>query len=351
MHFGLYINPQTPGPADDYSIMRDILRECELAEELGFSGVWLTEHHFTNYNAYADPVVLSAALSQRLRRVRIGYSIAILPLHHPVRFAIQTSLVDNLCEGRLIVGIAPGNGPLEFEGFGVPLDERNEMTEEAIDLLLTAWTAGPEGFDHAGRYYRAKAERIIPRPFQQPHPLLMRAVVSQASTERWARRGFPAFLGRYTHAEPRKWLTFYRDVMAAAGHDEPTIARAMRWTGILKFVFVADSDDQAIEESREHIEVYLAKSALANAGDFKLPDDIDESEVAGWMANAAIIGSPKTVAERIAPYWEAGMQHLLLWPRFGHMPHQLVVRNLTMLAEHVLPQFAGQPGGAAVPAL
>ncbi|MCL6649975.1 MAG: LLM class flavin-dependent oxidoreductase [Chloroflexi bacterium] len=345
MHFGCYVNPQTPGPEHDYIITRDALRECELAEELGFSGVWLTEHHFTDYNSYADPVVLSAALSQRLRRVRIGYSIAILPLHHPIRFAIQTALVDNLCEGRLIVGIAPGNGPLEFEGFGVPLNERNEMTEEAIDLLLAAWTAGPDGFEHHGRYYHARAARIIPRPFQQPHPLLIRAVVSQASTERWARRGFPAFLGRYTHGEPRRWLTFYRQVMEAAGHPEHIIARAMHWTGILKFLFLAETDDQAIEESRPHIEVYLAKSALANAGDFKLPDDISEEEIDSWMGNAAIIGSPKTVCERIQPYWEAGMQHMLVWPRFGHMPHHQVLRTMRLFMEQVAPEFASQPVG------
>ncbi|MFN8534733.1 MAG: LLM class flavin-dependent oxidoreductase [Dehalococcoidia bacterium] len=345
MHFGLYVNPQTPGADDDYTVIRDVIAQCELGESLGYSGVWLTEHHFTDYNAYADPVVLSAALAQRLKKVHIGYSIAILPLHHPVRFAIQTSLVDNLCDGRLIVGIAPGNGPLEFEGFGANLDERNDMTEEAIDLMLAAWNAGPDGFEHHGHYYDAKAARIIPAPFQRPHPLLMRAVVSQASTDRWARRGFPAFLGRYSHSEPKKWLTHYREVMTEAGHSESTIERAMHWTGILKFIYVAESDDQAYEESREHVELYLAKSALANAGDFKLPEDIDESEIDTWMGNAAIVGSPKTVAERIQPYWEAGMQHLLLWPRFGHMPHRLVVKNMTTFMEQVAPEFAGRPPG------
>jgi alkanesulfonate monooxygenase SsuD/methylene tetrahydromethanopterin reductase-like flavin-dependent oxidoreductase (luciferase family) len=218
MHFGLYINPQTLGREHDYQVIQDILKECEYGEQLGFSGVWLTEHHFTGYNAYADPVVLSAALAQRLKKARIGYSIAILPLHHPLRFAIQTSLVDNLCDGRLIVGIAPGNGPLEFEGFGAPLDERNEMTEEGIELMLAAWKGGENGFEHHGKYYNVKADRLIPAPFQRPHPMLMRAVVSQASTECWARRGFPAFLGRYSHTEPKKWLDFYRETMVSAGH-------------------------------------------------------------------------------------------------------------------------------------
>jgi alkanesulfonate monooxygenase SsuD/methylene tetrahydromethanopterin reductase-like flavin-dependent oxidoreductase (luciferase family) len=340
MHFGLYINPQTPGPDVDYSVTQDVIRECEEAERLGFSGVWLTEHHFTGYNSYADPVVLSAALSQRLKKVRIGYSIAILPLHHPIRFAIQTSLVDNLSDGRLIVGIAPGNGPLEFDGFGTPLDERNAMTEEAIDVMLKAWTAGPDGFEHHGHYYNVKADRIIPRPFQQPYPLLMRAVVSQASTDRWAQRGFPAFLGRYSHADPEFWIAHYRQVLEEAGHPVPVVERAMRWTGILKYLFIADSDDQAIAESREHVAMYLAKSALANAGDFKLPEDVEESQIDSWLSNAAIIGSPKSVAERIQPYYDAGMQHMILWCRFGHMPHQLVTRTMRMFAEQVMPQFA-----------
>jgi alkanesulfonate monooxygenase SsuD/methylene tetrahydromethanopterin reductase-like flavin-dependent oxidoreductase (luciferase family) len=114
----------------------------------------------------------------------------------------------------------------------------------------------------------------------------------------------------------------------------------MRWTGILKFIFVADSYDQAVAESFEHVKMYLAKAAYANAAEYTSPDDVGEVRIEEWMKNAAIVGSVQTVCDRLQPFWEAGTQHILAWLRFGHMPHWLVTRNMRIFMEKVVPQFA-----------
>ena len=86
--------------------------------------VWLTEHHFDGAVAYADPVVFAAAVAARTNRIRIGFAVVEMALHHPVRLAAQTALLDNLSRGRLIMGTGRGSAFNEYEyiGFGQSME-------------------------------------------------------------------------------------------------------------------------------------------------------------------------------------------------------------------------------------
>ena len=118
--------------------------------------VWLTEHHFDGAVAYADPVVFGAAVAMRTRRVKIGFAVVEMALHHPVRLAAQTALLDNLSHGRLIMGTGRGSAYNEYEyfGFGLTLEEGREMLPEAEELLVKAWTG--EDVDHQGRFWNSR---------------------------------------------------------------------------------------------------------------------------------------------------------------------------------------------------
>ena len=78
MRYGIYLNPQTPGRADDTRILNEVLGQVDYAAARGFDSVWLTEHHFTGYNVYSDPLLLAAAISvlkalaTRTKRVERG---------------------------------------------------------------------------------------------------------------------------------------------------------------------------------------------------------------------------------------------------------------------------------------
>src|SRR5687767_10844625 len=140
MKFGTYFFFQAPPGHAHADIIRRELAQMEWSEELGFDAVWLTEHHFIDYGLSVDPATLAAAIAARTRRVRIGLAAAILPFHHPVRLAEQMALVDIISEGRLDVGIGRGNRPVEFAGYGVPQIENRERMEEALEILVRAWT-------------------------------------------------------------------------------------------------------------------------------------------------------------------------------------------------------------------
>ena len=126
MRIGLFMAPICRRPADDSATIDSTLAEAVLAEEIGLDAVWLTEHHFAGESVYADPVVFGAAIAARTTRVKIGFAVVEMALHHPVRLAVQTALLDNLSHGRLIVGTGRGSAfnHYEYAGFGANLGAR-----------------------------------------------------------------------------------------------------------------------------------------------------------------------------------------------------------------------------------
>ena len=109
----------------DHQVIENTLREVDLAEEIGLDAVWLTEHHFDGAVAYADPLVFGAAVAMRTKRVRIGFAVVELALHHPVRLAVQTALLDHLSRGRPYRRHRPGSAYNEYEylGFGTTMED------------------------------------------------------------------------------------------------------------------------------------------------------------------------------------------------------------------------------------
>ena len=98
-------------------------------------------------------MVFAAAVAAKTKRVRIGFAVVEMALHHPVRLAAQTALLDNLSNGRFIVGTGRGSAFNEFEyiGFGVQMAEAANSLKEAETLLLEAWLGIP--VDFKGEYW------------------------------------------------------------------------------------------------------------------------------------------------------------------------------------------------------
>ena len=92
MKFGWLTLAHSPSPAQDARAIFEQLEQATLAEEVGFDGVWLTEHNFTGESVYADPIPFAAALAMRTQRIRIGFAVIQMALRHPVRLATQLSL-------------------------------------------------------------------------------------------------------------------------------------------------------------------------------------------------------------------------------------------------------------------
>src|SRR5262245_46865148 len=221
-----------------------------LAEELGFDSVWLTEHHYADYGLASAPSVLLATLAARTSRVRLGIAVYVIPFHHPLRIAEETAMLDILSGGRLTVGLGRGNRPLEFYGHGVPREESRTRMEEAVDILLQAWTRDRVNF--SGKHWNIVDVPVFPKPITRPHPPLAFAVTSPESTIWAARRGFPILSSGLTNpvANSLAQRERYRAALVEHGHPQHTIDSLLGNWVVTKHVYVAPTDAEAAADAR-----------------------------------------------------------------------------------------------------
>ena len=164
--------------ASDREVIAQGFWEADFAERNGFDSVWIAEHHFSGFGLVGAPSVYAAAIAQRTRRIRIGYGVAVVPLHQPLRLAEEIAWVDQLSEGRVMAGFGPGFSAEEFAGFGVPLDERHARLAEGFDIIRRAFLEST----------------IRPHPYTKPHPPFYWACSSDESLWKAEEEGLPVLV-------------------------------------------------------------------------------------------------------------------------------------------------------------
>jgi alkanesulfonate monooxygenase SsuD/methylene tetrahydromethanopterin reductase-like flavin-dependent oxidoreductase (luciferase family) len=227
-----------PGSGRDFAdLYREMFRQAERAEELGFDSLWLTEHHFTDDGYLPSMIPMAAALAARTTRVTIGTYVLLAPFHHPVKLAEDTAVTDVISNGRLRLGLGLGYRPEEFEGFGIPRNERLGRTLETIEIMRRAWTG--ERFDFAGKYFNFRGVRVLPRPVSRPHPEILWGAAATKAIERAARMdlGFACVGGR-------REIGIYHDALKAQGKDPARFSVVSS-----RVVHIAPSVEQAWAEA------------------------------------------------------------------------------------------------------
>ncbi|MPZ99266.1 MAG: LLM class flavin-dependent oxidoreductase [Dehalococcoidia bacterium] len=216
MRFGLFGGPNR-GKRDDATAYREYVDLVAEAEDLGFFGVYLVEHHFTGRGQLSSSLSLLSHLAARTSTMRLGTAVVVLPWHNPVLLAEQAATVDVLSDGPLDLGIGRGYRDYEFRGFGIPMDSAQARADEAMAVIRLAWTA--EGrFAHHGEYWHFDDVVIEPAPVQRPHPPLWMGVGSPESIDRAAREGYGIFLDQVAAFEEQgARVARYRAAREAAG--------------------------------------------------------------------------------------------------------------------------------------
>ena len=343
MRFGSFVFSISADQDNDQQVIEQTLREIELAEEVGFDAVWLTEHHFDGAVAYADPVVFGAAVAARTKRVLIGFAVVEMALHHPVRLAVQTSLLDNLSNGRLIMGTGRGSAYNEYEyiGFGITLEEGREMLDEAEELLVKAWTE--DDVVHKGRYWDLSFPGLRPRPVQKPHPPIVRACISEESMVAMGQAGRPVLIGVQTLDTLRHRFGRYRAALEDSGLSEAQVENTLDQTWAQRGLFVCDSDQEGLEVVEAGLSRYKAHLLDArvrfNPGGAPPPLPGTPPPASEIVEHAFLAGTPATVPGKLEELRDTGVRNMLLNPNVGQIPAKQVERSLRLFGEKVLPKF------------
>ena len=351
MRFGNFLFPDSRDPAQDGIVIDETLREAVLSDELGIDVIWLAEHHFDGICAYVDPITFAGALATATRQATLGFAVVQTALHHPIRLAEQLALIDHLTKGRLIVGLGRGTAfnIYDYQGFGIDHREAQARLDEAETIIRRAWTEG--AFTHEGRFWQLNVPMLRPRPYQRPHPPLIRGASSEHSLIAFARQGQPFLMNVQSAAATGRRVALYRETMRMAGHDGAAIAANLDRSWVWRNVFVAETDGEAervgvpyfTEMTRSRAE--LRNRIFAETGQrIEVPQsELPEARSQGAQGEAPglLRGSPATVAAAIAEIAALGVGGVIASFRLGPMPYAAASRSLELFMREVAPQFRG----------
>ena len=340
MKFGNFVFPISTNPSNDQKIIDETLDEILFCEQLGYDTVWLSEHHFDGATAYVDPVTFAAAVAAKTKRIRIGFAVVEMALHHPVRLAAQVSLLDNISKGRLIVGTGKGSAFNEYEyiGFGVPMSDSASNLEEAESLLIEAWQGDPVNFK--GKYWNVSFPGLRPMTYTKPHPPIIRACLSLESTKAMARIKRPILIGAQDNQSIAERISLFRNEALSLNTSVNEVDKLLEQIWVSKNVFVGDSTEEATEIATEGLT--REQKHFQQAREKFNPSGTPNNSTSGDDFNSTfIVGTPKEVSEQISELKEIGVHNLMMKMNTGEMDNKKVMRSIELFAKHVIPNFEG----------
>jgi alkanesulfonate monooxygenase SsuD/methylene tetrahydromethanopterin reductase-like flavin-dependent oxidoreductase (luciferase family) len=362
-----------PNPPANYDRRKGLLsvelafEEAELAEELGFDMVTVSEHHYWPIIVTPNAAVLAAALTQRLKRVRIGWMGPLVSMSNPVRIAEEAMMLDQLSNGRLSLLFLRGT-PNEFLAYGINADETRARTQEAVELITMAMTE-PRPFTWEGRFFRFPTVSVWPGPTQLPHPPIFSSGNSPASLQFAAKHHQSMAMSFYPQKLVVELTDAYRD--ACKEHGWSPTSDQILYRG---YVACTETDAEAKEiEKRFYGSKGLAGSMMGGRADSaadqraqrvtevqkfvaqrspqpsELGTDADgkgagvdsKGKAAGFaLGTLAFCGSPDTVAEQIRQFHEAtGVGIFDLGFAGGGTTREERLRSLKLFGEEVMPKL------------
>jgi alkanesulfonate monooxygenase SsuD/methylene tetrahydromethanopterin reductase-like flavin-dependent oxidoreductase (luciferase family) len=343
MKFSNFIFPAAETPDDDGRVIRESVAEAQLCDRLGVDAVWLAEHHFDGICAYVDPVAFAAALATCTEKIKIGFAVAQMSLHHPIRFAEQMNLIDHLSQGRLIVGLGRGTAYniYDYQGYDIDPDEAQERLLESEQIMLKAWTT--DNYEHKGKHWNIKLPKLRPVSYTKPHPSILRACSSEGSMVELAKEGRPFMMNVQSDEVTQHRMDLYRATQAGAGFDDEVIARNVEQTWVWRNIFVAETDAEAARigipafQRQHEFRAEMRNRVYKEQG--VLLREEKQGVARNDPAHGLIYGSPATVAERLAKIDRIGVGGIMMTFRLGMMSADVANASLNLFMKQVAPEF------------
>jgi alkanesulfonate monooxygenase SsuD/methylene tetrahydromethanopterin reductase-like flavin-dependent oxidoreductase (luciferase family) len=266
-------------------------------EDIGFEGVFFSEHHFLN-SLSPNPNLLVPALAQRTKTLKIGVLGNVLAFHQPWRLAEDLAMLDYLTGGRLEIGFAGGIST-ELSYVGISPEDARAMFAEALDIIELAWRE--ETVTYRGRFWTLDAVPILPRMRSETRRRKWLTLYSENTARLAARRGYKICTAFQSVDATKRLYDFYRDEAARIGYAISTDA-----IGLRRQVLLWDDDASA---ARLHAEVQDASRARINdihsqlearrAAGGAVPAKVNLLDGLLDPASEFLFGAPRTVADMI----------------------------------------------------
>ncbi|WP_043836908.1 LLM class flavin-dependent oxidoreductase [Muricoccus aerilatus] len=308
-------------------VIRNLVEEAVLADELGIDFFGVGEHHREDF-AISAPEVVLAAIAARTTRIRLGSAVTVLSSDDPIRVFQRFSTLDAVSSGRAEVILGRGSFTESFPLFGFELDQYETLFEEKLDLFAAVRSGEPVTWEGTTRAPLAD-QRVFP-PVE--HGLLRSWIGvggSPKSVIRAARYGLPMMLA-IIGGDPqrfRPYVDLYHQALAQFGVETQPV-------GVHSHGYVAETDAQAREELWPHWKASRDRIGAERGWPAARAEDF-EREIAG---GSLYLGAPETVARRIASTVGAlGLSRFEMKYSAGTLPHERMMRSIELYGREVVP--------------
>lgn len=372
MRFSVFHGLGRPGRLDEYDKAMAEAREYAVAaEDAGFWSVWYTEHHFGHegQELTPNPILMGVDIAARTSRIRIGQAAGIVTFWHPLRFAEDIALLDQLSGGRVEVGVGRGIYGREAVNLNPAADPRDQqrnraLFNETVEVLQKAWSG--EFFSHKGEFFEFPAPgvkwshpmspstpdftedgvitrlKVVPAPLQKQLPL-WQVIDTPTSIEAAARNGVKGIFWLPPVSALKSRFELYQHAATEASGRQHALGEGI---ALVRDVFVADTMEQAradfeeaVMNSYRWICHWRGLGNLMQAGE----ELTEEHQLTFDFLHPRnqLVGTPEYVAEKIAELRdELNLQDLFLWTTHPGLEHQKAMRSLELFREKVMPQFS-----------
>ena len=355
MKFGIFYELQLPRPwepNDELTLYQNALEQIELADKCGYDYAWQVEHHFLEeYSHSPAPESFLAAASQRTKQIRLGHGICQLTTNHPARVAERIATLDLLSKGRVEFGMGESSSSTELEPFGVDIEKKREIFEEAVQAIFPMFKDG--GSEHHGKYFDLPPRNVLPKPVQKPHPPVWVACSQLETLAKCGEWGMGALGFQFVSADAaHAWVHAYynafvkRQRKLADYQTNPNIA-------LVSFFMCARTDEEARERADgDTFFQFCLKYYSSATGDRKRPppgavnmwEEYNKWKRANPEAHASalrggLIGSPDTIRRKLQKFRTSNIDQVVLLNQAGKNTHEHICESLEMFAQEVMPEF------------
>lgn len=321
----------------DLALYQQVLDQMVLADKLGFDSYWIGEHHGQTAPgqvlACPHPAVLLAAAAKLTRRLGLNTAVANLALRHPLQIAEDYALVDLLSQGRLGLGIGRGSFFHEYAAIGQAASESFGRFEESWEIIQRLWHG--ESVTFQGHYYQLENAKLNVTPVQQPLP---RHWFSAIKGDSFALRGRAAqpiislpHLSAQSFADVQRLVEDHRSHYLAAGGKSEDYELPL-----ILYTFVAPTRAEALQIAGEALRHYMQPQHPGSHEHILHAIHHLKDEKLLWF------GTPGDLIDVLEQFQtRIDNRHFVFWSDFGGIQPELVVRSMQLIAEEVLPHFAG----------
>ncbi|MBI4322429.1 MAG: LLM class flavin-dependent oxidoreductase [Chloroflexi bacterium] len=307
----------TKSPIDAAEGHQQCIRFAEEVEKLGYGGCWYP-HMVIRDVPRIDTLTLMAAAAARTEKIRLGTSVLQVPLYPPVMLAQSLMTIDQISNGRLVLGVGIGWVPNEFHNVAVPFKERAGRTDEAIEIMKRLWTE--EEVTFKGKYYDIREARMMAKPVQKPYPKIVigggfhrgargnpdpaelrRTNLAEGVLRRIARFGDGWFPAHFTPETAAEYLPSAMERIRLMGMEYGRKITEEEFEIVLYaggWVCVANSKEEAIEEARQTYRIHEASGYAQTMGNPSLET----------LTKDGALGTRDEVAEYVQSWVDVGKE-------------------------------------------